>query len=64
MRCHQKVRVIFTQFADSVILKIDGRLVSSNRLPHFHYISRGTGKTSTILAVARALYGEKKGTNI
>mmetsp|Transcript_23432 Transcript_23432/g.73495 ORF Transcript_23432/g.73495 Transcript_23432/m.73495 type:complete len:345 (-) Transcript_23432:156-1190(-) len=44
------------------IISILNRLISSNKLPHLlFYGPPGTGKTSTILACAKRLYGEKYG---
>jgi replication factor C subunit 3/5 len=46
--------------ASSPNFPVVNRLIDSNKLPHLlFYGPAGTGKTSTILAAARRLYGEK-----
>lgn len=46
--------------AHEEIISILNKLIDSNKLPHLlFYGPPGTGKTSTILACARKLYGDK-----
>jgi replication factor C subunit 3/5 len=43
------------------IIRIIDKLIDSNNLPHLlFYGPPGTGKTSTIIAAAKKMYGEKK----
>ena len=47
--------------AHTEIISIISRLIDSDRLPHLLlYGPPGTGKTSTIIAAAKKMYGEKK----
>ncbi len=46
--------------AHEEIIQILNKLITSNKLPHLlFYGPPGTGKTSTILACARQMYGDK-----